>query len=170
MLVRSSLSALDRSFDRTFDQLTAGLLSTAMTTRRQPPEVRAHHDDQDHDALVLSVDLPGVPAEAVSVDVAGRSLTLGVDTETLQWSRSLQLGPALDPEKVTARHLDGRLTVHIGSVDAPEPRSITIDTTPVVGIDQPIDALTDTPAAQDTDAERGVQSNATNSGDSQPRD
>ena len=164
MIVRSPLSALDRSFDRTFDQLTAGLLTTPMARRRPLPEVRAHHDDTDRDALVLTVDLPGVSADAVTVEVAGRSLTLGVDTEALQWSRSLQLGPALDPDKVTARHLDGRLTVRIGSVDAPETRTITIDTDPAPALsqsgDQVIDAAVDSGPAD--------QSRVTNSGADQP--
>jgi HSP20 family protein len=116
-------SVMDRSFDRTFDQLT----STLFDTRRRFPEVQA---TWDADTLVLTVDLPGVSADSVSVEVAGRSLTLGAHTDALEWSRSLQLGPSLDPAKITARHLDGRLTVRIGAVDAPEARSITIDTTP----------------------------------------
>jgi HSP20 family molecular chaperone IbpA len=116
-------SALDRSFDRTFDQLTSSLFEP----RGRFPQVEAEWDD---DTLVLTVDLPGVPAESVSVEVAGRSLTLGAHTDRLEWSRSLQLGTSLDPAKVSARHLDGRLTVRIGAVDAPEARSIEIDTSP----------------------------------------
>lgn len=116
-------TALDRSFDRTFDQLTSSLFDT----RRRFPEVAA---EWDADTLVLTVDLPGVPAESVSVEVAGRTLTLGAHTDRLEWSRSLQIGTSLDPAKVSARHLDGRLTVRIGAVDAPEARSVAIDTTP----------------------------------------
>jgi HSP20 family molecular chaperone IbpA len=116
-------SVIDRSFDRTFDQLTSSLFDA----RRRFPEVQA---TWDADTLVLTVDLPGVAADSVSVEVAGRSLTLGAHTDTLEWSRSLQLGPSLDPAKITARHLDGRLTVRVGAVDAPEARSIAIDTTP----------------------------------------
>jgi len=164
MIVRSSLSALDRSFDRTFEQLTAGLLPAPASRRRPLPEVRAHHDDTDRDSLVLTVDLPGVGADAVTVEVAGRSLTLGVDTETLQWSRSLQLGPALDPDKVTARHLDGRLTVRIGSVDAPETRSIAIDTAPAPTLDRSADRVIDAPG----DDAPIDQSSVTNSGGDQP--
>lgn len=116
-------AAMDRSFDRTFDQLTSSLFEP----RRRFPEAQASWDG---DTLVLTVDLPGVSADAVSVEVAGRSLTLGAHTDSLEWSRSLQLGPSLDPSKITARHLDGRLTVRIGAVDEPEARSIAIDTTP----------------------------------------
>ena len=43
----------------------------------------------------------------------------------------MQLGTSVDPDKVAARHVDGRLTVTVGRVDAPETRAIAIDTTPV---------------------------------------
>jgi HSP20 family molecular chaperone IbpA len=165
MLVRSSLTALDRSFDRTFDQLTAGLIPGRLGARRPLPEVRAHHDAVGHDDLVLTVDLPGIAAEAVSVEVAGRSLTIGVDSDDLRWSRSLQLGPALDPDKVSAHHLNGRLTVQIGSVDAPETRSITIETSPVTSLD-PAQPDRSTDIATSVVAED--QSTATSSGSDHP--
>jgi HSP20 family protein len=136
-------SALDRSFDRTFDQLTSSLFDTRTVARRRVPEVEAEWDD---DTLVLTVDLPGVPADSVSVEVAGRSLTLGAHTERLEWSRSLQLGTSLDPAKVSARHLDGRLTVRIGAVDAPEARTIEIDT---VRPEREIETGSDTGAGDD---------------------
>lgn len=134
MIVRSTLSrpwASDLGrFDRTFEQLTAGLFSPV--TGRRMPEITARWDHTDGgDALVLTVDLPGVAAEAVSVDVAGRTLTLAVETADLHWSRSLQLGASLDTGAISARHVDGRLTVRIEPVAAPERRVIAIDTAPV---------------------------------------
>lgn len=142
----TSLAALDRSFDRTFDQLTSSLFET----RRRFPDVEAAWDG---DTLVLTVDLPGVPADSVSVEVAGRSLTLGAHTDNLEWSRSLQIGTSLDPAKITARHVDGRLTVRIGAVDAPETRSIAIETGPAA-IDTDVTAAGElagepTPATED---------------------
>ncbi len=118
-----STPAFDRNLDQVFEQLT----SSFSAPRRRAPQVEALWRD---DTLTLTVDLPGVPADAVTVDVAGRTLTLGAHTDELEWSRSLQLGMSLDPAKVSARHLDGRLTVVIGQVDAPETRSIAVDTTP----------------------------------------
>ena len=128
----SSLAAIDRSFDRSFDRTFDQLTSSLFESRRRFPAEAAAWDD---DTLVLTVDLPGVPADSVSVEVAGRSLTLGAHTDSLEWSRSLQLGTSLDPAKVHARHLDGRLTVRIGAVDAPETRSIMIETGPEAAID-----------------------------------
>lgn len=144
----TSLAAIDRSFDRTFDQLTSSLFET----RRRFPDVEATWDD---DTLVLTVDLPGVPADSVSVEVAGRSLTLGAHTDSLEWSRSLQLGTSLDPAKVTARHLDGRLTVRVGAVDTPETRSIMIETGP--------SAIDAGPAGEVTETATADQSSETSS-------
>ena len=83
----------------------------------------------DDDEYVLTVDLPGVPADAVSVEIAGSTLTLGATTDSFEWKRSLRLAGRLDAGKVHARHVDGRLTVRVGTIDEPEARKISIDTT-----------------------------------------
>jgi HSP20 family molecular chaperone IbpA len=123
MIVRTrpSLSAFDTRVDRMFDQLTHSL----RTSGSRPPVVDASWIDG---ALQLTVDLPGTPEDAVHVDVAGRTLTIGVDTEQLQWDRSVRLGNALDPEQVSARYVHGRLTVTVAAAASPEKRQIAIDT------------------------------------------
>jgi len=144
--------AFDSSFDRAFEQLTQSFLEP----RRRVPTVDASWVDG---SLVLTTDLPGVPSEAVTVDVAGLALTIRVQTDALQWERTVQLGTSVDPDKVSARHVDGRLTVTVGAVDAPEVRTIAIDTTPAVGViestssDAPSDAADDDVASGDTDAQ-----------------
>jgi HSP20 family protein len=115
---------LDRTFDRAFEQLTSSFFDTRRSAG--PVTDGAWKDDQ----YVLTVDLPGVPAEAVSVEVTGDQLVLEARTDEMQWQRSLRLGGRLDPEKVSAHHVDGRLTVRIGTHDEPEARKIAIATTP----------------------------------------
>ncbi len=132
--------AFDSSFDRAFEQLTQSFVEP----RRRLPAVDASWTDG---SLVLTVDLPGVPSEAVNVGVAGRALTIGVHTDKLQWERTVQLGTSVDPDKVAARHVDGRLTVTVGPVDAPEARTIAIDTTPVAPAIE--SSTTDEPVAGD---------------------
>ena len=123
MLVRHrSVTPFDRTIDRAFEQLTNSFYDTRRTAS---PVLDGAWDGDEY---VLTVDLPGVPAEAVAVDVAGTTLTLGATTDTFEWKRSLKLGGRLDAGKVAARHLDGRLTVRVGTVDEPEIRSISIDT------------------------------------------
>ena len=127
MIVRHRFptTSFDRSFDRAFEQLTSSFFDSR---RHAGPVVDGSwHDDQ----YVLTVDLPGVPADAVTVEVTGTTLVLGATTDTMEWHRSLRLGGRLDPEKVSAHHLDGRLTVRIGTYDEPEARTIAIDTAPV---------------------------------------
>lgn len=125
MLVRhrTYTPTFDRSLDRAFEQLTNSFFDTR---RSAGPVIDGAWIDEEY---VLTVDLPGVPAEAVTVEVTGNTLMLGATTDSLDWKRSVRLGERLDPDKVHARHLDGRLTVRIGTVDEPEARTIAIDTT-----------------------------------------
>jgi HSP20 family protein len=127
MIVRHRFptTTFDRNFDRAFEQLTSSFFDSR---RHAGPVVDGSWSD-DH--YVLTVDLPGVPADAVSVEVSGTTLSLVATTDTMEWHRSLRLGGRLDPEKVSAHHLDGRLTVRIGTYDEPEARPIMIDTAPM---------------------------------------
>jgi HSP20 family molecular chaperone IbpA len=121
-LVPSFDRPFDRPFDRAFEQLTSSFFDTSRTIG--PVIDGAWVDDR----YVLTVDLPGVPADAVTVEVTGTTLTVGATTDSLDWQRSVRLGGRLDPEKVDARHVDGRLTVRIGTIDEPEARTIAVET------------------------------------------
>lgn len=136
-----NFSVTPAQIDRSFSQLVGSLFDTPSFG----PNVRA---DWQGDEYVVAVDLPGVPAEAVTVEVTGQTLRLAATSGESQWSRSLRLGGSLDPDKVSARHLDGRLTVRIGKVDQPEARQISIDTAPA-------------PAAIEAEAQSSSDANAT---------
>jgi len=116
----------DQSLDRMFEQLTNSFFDPRRPT--EPVVDGAWADDE----YVLTVDLPGVAADAVSVELTGSTLTVSAPAATGEWQRSLKLGGRLDPDKVSAQHLDGRLTVRIGTFDKPEPRQVVIDTTPAI--------------------------------------
>ena len=143
--------AFDSSFDRAFEQLTQSFFEP----RRRVPAVDASWTDA---SLVLTADLPGVPPEAVAVEVAGRTLTIRVHTDELQWERTVQLGTSVDPDKASASHVDGRLTVTVGAVDAPAPRTIAIDTAPVVPAIE--STTTEESAAAEDDQSTGTSSTA----------
>lgn len=151
---RVSAVPFDRSFDRAFDQLVGSFFESRRTAG---PVVDASWQGGHY---VLTVDLPGVPASAVGVDVAGQTLTLSSTTDHLSWQRSIRLGGRLDPDTVEASHVDGRLTVRIGTVAEPTARAVQIATTPLpqlaTAADQAIEA-TSRPAEQP-----GDQSNDTN--------
>lgn len=110
--------------DRMFDQFSRSFFTTA-AARRPSPTVDARWADG---SLVLTVDLPGTPADAVDVSVAGRTVTIKADSEHSSWERSLRLGAGLDAEQVVATYVDGRLTVTVAPVPAVEPRRIEIST------------------------------------------
>jgi HSP20 family protein len=122
-------SPFDRSVDRAFDQLVGSFFESR---RAAGPVVDASWQGGTY---VLTVDLPGVPATAVDVSVAGTTLTLTVATDSLEWQRSVRLGGRLDPDKVEASHVDGRLTVRIGTVDAPTARKVEIGTAPLPALE-----------------------------------
>ncbi len=119
---RPTTPTFDLSFDRTFEQL-----ANSFFDQRRPagPVVDGTWVDDEY---VLRVDLPGIPASAVDVSVTGSTLKIDVDHDGLTWQRNLRLGSALSPDKVTAHHVDGRLTVRVGKHDEPEARSIEIST------------------------------------------
>ncbi|MET0323642.1 MAG: Hsp20/alpha crystallin family protein [Ilumatobacteraceae bacterium] len=154
MLVRTRPfnPAFDRRFDRAFDQLASSFVSG--TTRRGPVVDAAWKDG----SLVLTVDLPGTPSDAVGVAVAGRTLTLSATTPQLAWERSVRLGAALDAEQVSASYVDGRLTVTVGAVAAAEPRPIEISTTPAPAIQ--VEATADESVESVDQPENGTSDNA----------
>lgn len=119
------IAAFDRSVDRAFDQLVGSFFDSR---RSAGPVVDASWQGSTY---VLTVDLPGVPASAVDVSIAGTTLTLAVATDSLEWQRSVRLGGRLDPDKVEASHVDGRLTVRIGTVDTPTARRVEVGTAPL---------------------------------------
>lgn len=128
MLVQRPLyvtTARPTPVDRAFTQLTREIFSPA----KRNPAVDAGWRDG---ALVLTVDTPGVPAEALDVEITDRVLSVRVAEEGGErWSRTVQLGSSLDPGRAEARYVDGRLTVTIPELPAPAARRIAIDTTPV---------------------------------------
>jgi HSP20 family molecular chaperone IbpA len=133
--------ALDTTFDRA---LTALARSYGDVGHR----VEGSWNDGTYQ---LTVDLPGTPEEAVGVSVAGRTLTITVAGEgDSTWTRRLRLAQTLDPEQVSARYVNGRLTVTVGAIAAPESRTIAIDTTPV------------TPALEASETVAADQSNVDN--------
>lgn len=153
-------SPFDRSVDRAFDQLVGSLFDNRRTTG---PVVDASWQG---DTYVLTVDLPGVPAAAVDVSVAGSTLTLAVATDTMEWQRSVRLGGRLDPDKVEASHVDGRLTVRIGTVDAPTARRISVGTEPLPALESAAEAnagAIDASSAEAAPAAAADQSSDTNS-------
>jgi HSP20 family protein len=130
MLVRTRpLSSRVRPFDWAFDRRFDGLVDSFFRPSRLSPAAPAVASTWEDGALKLTVDLPGIPQEAVDVSVSGRALSISVKTDTRSWQRTLSLGSGLDPEQISAHYADGRLTVVVAPVPEVQPRRIEIETT-----------------------------------------
>ncbi|MEY9834814.1 Hsp20/alpha crystallin family protein [Streptacidiphilus sp. EB103A] len=97
---------------------------------------------RDGDRYVVALDLPGVPAEAIDVEVAGRQVTVRAErrpTKRTQaarteagerrhgaFARRIELPDTLDAGRLKARLHDGVLTLTVPVAGAAKPRKITI--------------------------------------------
>jgi HSP20 family protein len=131
------IERMQRELDRLF----------AHVTSEGPPDRRAGwlppvDIEQTADALVLKVDLPGIPRDAVSIEVHNGSLTISGQREEQRqdthegyvvherisgsFARSFALPPHADPENVSATMKDGVLKVTIPRPTEESPRRITV--------------------------------------------
>ena len=100
------------SFDRSTDVCPARqprLRQRQPTTARRLPNVAATWNDGTY---VLTVDVPGVPEEALRV---GHRAHAGPrrGTDDLTWNQRIRLPQTLDVEATTANYANGRLTVTV---------------------------------------------------------
>jgi HSP20 family protein len=118
-----------------FDRLTQRTFGTADGIGLPMDVIRRNEE------LLVRVDLPGVPADAITVDLENRILTIGAerraeygegDNVLLQERfdgavrRQLRLPDWVDAEQVSAEHVDGVLTVHLPLADRAKPRRISV--------------------------------------------
>jgi HSP20 family protein len=125
LTTRSVWPAYDRSFDRRFDRTFAQLANLAFGSGsvERGPRVAATWKDGSY---VLTLDVPGVPEEALSVAVTGRTLLLDVNADQLTWSRRITLPQAVDVESTSATYTNGRLTVTVPAAPEAQPRKVEI--------------------------------------------
>lgn len=121
---------------REFDRLTQQVLGTAARPAAMPMDAF-----RDGDTFVVEMDLPGVDAETIDLDVERNVLTVkaerragvGDDADVLimerpsgSFSRQLFLGDSLDTERIDASYDAGVLRLRIPVADEAKPRKIAI--------------------------------------------
>jgi HSP20 family protein len=127
---------------REFDRLAQQLLGTAMPGTWSRPTPMPMDAYRSGDEYVVSFDLPGVPVEAIDVDVERNVVTVkaerrpaelgeGVEMQVAErplgvFSRQLSLGDSLDADRIQARFEDGVLTLQIPVAEQAKPRKIAI--------------------------------------------
>ncbi|TDU88061.1 HSP20 family protein [Kribbella voronezhensis] len=127
-----------REFDR-LAQLMTGGTSAGTWSKPNPMPMDAYRSG---DEFVVVFDLPGVPAEAIDLDVERNVLTVkaerrpaavaeGVEMQVAErplgvFSRQLFLGDTLDADRIEAAYDNGVLTVRIPVAAQAKPRKISI--------------------------------------------
>jgi len=99
------------------------------------------------DEFTLAIDLPGVDANSIDVDIEGRSLTiraqrtapkvdgaiwLSRERSTGAVVRRLTLGDGVDRENIAADYANGVLTVTIPVAETAKPRKVSVSGAPAV--------------------------------------
>jgi HSP20 family protein len=123
---------------RELDRLTQQVMGSAGTWSR--PTAMPMDAYRDGDEFVVAFDLPGVPADAIDLDVERNVLTVkaerrpvGKDVEMQVserplgvFSRQLFLGDSLDTDHIDAKYDAGVLTLRIPIAERAKPRKIAI--------------------------------------------
>ncbi|MEA2292261.1 MAG: hypothetical protein QOF17_1284 [Solirubrobacteraceae bacterium] len=122
---------------REMDRLTQQVFGTAARPAAMPMDAW-----QESGEFVVALDLPGVTADSVDLNVERNVLTVraerkdqtGPEVELIAserprgvFSRQLILGDTLDTEKVTASYDAGVLTLRIPVAEQAKPRKISIE-------------------------------------------
>jgi HSP20 family protein len=97
---------------------------------------------REDDRIVIALDLPGIPAEAVEVEATGRQVTVraerrpaprgeGARTQLSErahgvFARRIQLADTLDADALQARLENGVLTLTVPVTAAAQPRKIAV--------------------------------------------
>lgn len=125
---------LDDRFDR--------LVERAFGRERQQPWMPAMDVFETEDKLVVTVELPGLTAEDVDVQVEDATLTVNgkrefssevseehyhrIERRYGAFSRAVSLPPQVDPSKVEARFEAGVLTIEVAKAERAKPKKIQV--------------------------------------------
>lgn len=129
-----SLSQLQAELDRF---LGKPLVNSGLSGASVYPLVNVFTDAH---GWVVRAEVPGIPADQLSVHVEAGQLTISGERPAPtspgslhrrerqfgRFSRTMQLPPEIDPEQVTAESRNGVLTVHLGKHAAAKPRQISV--------------------------------------------
>jgi len=120
---------------RDLDRLAQQVMGTTARPAAMPMDAW-----REQDTFVVELDLPGVPAESVDIDVERNVVTVkaerplrATDAELVAaerprgvFSRQLILGDALDTANITAAYDAGVLTLRIPIAEKAKPRKIEV--------------------------------------------
>ena len=111
---------------RTLDDLYSTPFATR-TTRFHTNSSTYRTEEKDNE-LHLSVDLPGVKAKDISVQVTGREIKVAGKLRGEDFKYTYSLSRDYDPDVVTATHEDGVLTLTFGKTITAKTKTVEIKT------------------------------------------
>jgi HSP20 family protein len=127
---------------RELDRLTQQLLGTTQAGTWSRPASMPIDAYRSGDELVVALDLPGVAADAIEIDVERNVLTVKAERRPLQlaegaqvqlserplgvFSRQLFLGDALNTERIQATYENGVLVIKIPVAEQAKPRKVAV--------------------------------------------
>ncbi|MEU6079419.1 Hsp20/alpha crystallin family protein [Streptomyces sp. NPDC047108] len=125
---------------RELDRLAQQFMGTTGTWSR--PSSMPMDAYREGDTFVIAVDLPGVTADAIEIDVERNTLSIKAERRPLAhaddvqvtvserplgvFSRQVMLGDSLDAENVQAHYDAGVLTLRIPIAERAKPRKIAV--------------------------------------------
>jgi HSP20 family protein len=129
-----------RELDRLTQQFLGGSGTPGTWSKPNPMPLDAYRSGEQY---VVSFDLPGVPPDAIELDVERNVLTVkaerrppevaeGVEMQVAErplgvFSRQLFLGETLDADRIEAEYNAGVLTLRIPIAEKAKPRRITVN-------------------------------------------
>ena len=132
------LNLLRREMDQLFNNILPSSTGERSSNVWMPPADLSETDD----SFVLSIDLPGIPAENVEVTMEDDTLTINgrrdvagahkegrfhrVERSYGRFFRSVQFGTPVDATAVDASFDDGVLSVRVAKSEASKPRRINV--------------------------------------------
>ena len=77
--------------------------------------------------IIVMVDVPGVPKEAIEINATESMLTISAETSTRKYYKEVDLPAKVNPEKARATYNNGVLEVRLEKVERPKGERLKID-------------------------------------------
>jgi HSP20 family protein len=133
------IAQLQNDFGRLFGSLSGQPNGTGSATESWVPALDAWEAE---DEIVYAFDLPGIPQNAISIELEDGALTVSAERERTaevardryyrferrhgSFSRTIGLPAGIDESAIRADYKDGVLELHVQKPKTPEPRRIQI--------------------------------------------
>ena len=133
------LATLQHEMSRLMNSFAGGTGGNGETTRGWVPAVDVWETEGE---IVYAFDLPGIPADKISIEFEDGALTVSAERERTQersedklyrferrfgtFSRTIGVPQGVTEDQIKADYRDGVLEIHVAKPEQPKPRRIQI--------------------------------------------